>query len=125
MSSLELAKIEGQELSDFTKRIILKKMLPEDLREDLEKDKSLKTWEEAWKYVLEQVPLRKDWKTSSKKGRNDMDVDMAEKEQETDDGEVVCRPCGGQGGDDELNTMKGGGNGFRKEFYKSRIEGRL
>ena len=74
----ELAKIEQQELSDLTKRTTLKKMLPEDLQHDFEKDKSLKTWEEAWQYVLEQVPLRKDWKVVAKRGKNDMDVDITE-----------------------------------------------
>ena len=58
---LELEKLEEQSLSDLTKRTLLKKMLPPDLIRDVERDRSLKTWEEAWKFVLEQVPLRKEW----------------------------------------------------------------
>ena len=42
-----------------------------------------------------------------KRGKNDMDVDVAEKDAEKD---YVCTPCTGQGAeDDQLNTMKGGG----------------
>ena len=34
-------------------------MLPEELQHDLEKDRSLKTFEIAWKYALEQIPIRR------------------------------------------------------------------
>ena len=40
---------------------------------DLEKDKDLKKWDAAWAYVVEQVPLRKDWKPATKKGVNILD----------------------------------------------------
>ena len=52
----ELAKIEGQALSEFTKRTTLKGMIPPDLMQDLERDSSLKKWSTAWAFVLEQVP---------------------------------------------------------------------
>ena len=54
-------------------------MVPADLVRDLERDRTLKTWQDSWKFVLEQVPLRKEWK-SKKKGADDMDVDVAEEE---------------------------------------------
>ena len=44
---IELEKLEEQGLSDLTKRTALKNMLPHDLIRDLERDKSLKTWEAA------------------------------------------------------------------------------
>ena len=49
----ELAKIEGQQISDLTKRTTLKKMVPADLVRDIERDRSLKAWEQAWTFVLE------------------------------------------------------------------------
>ena len=42
LNCAELAKIEGQQISDITKRTTLKGMIPTDLARDLEKDKSLK-----------------------------------------------------------------------------------
>ena len=105
---LELEKLEGQGLSDLTKRTTLKKMIPADLIRDLERDKSLKTWESAWEFVIEKIPLRKDWGVK-KKGINDMDVDLAENKAEEDRAgeggpEVLCQPCDG-----DLDTLKGGG----------------
>ena len=70
----ELAKIEGQHISDITKRTTLKGMIPEDLAKDLEKDKSLKDWKWCWEFVVEQIPLRKEWRPQKKKGNYDMDV---------------------------------------------------
>ena len=110
----ELEKIEVQALSDLTKRTNLKKMLPTDLKEDLEKDRSLKTWEDAWKYVNEQVPLWKDWKAPKKKGgSNDKDVDLAENGEQGDDDPpgLECPPCG------DLDTFKGGGKGGQFQGY--------
>ena len=77
----ELVKIEGRELAEITKRTSLKSMLPEELQHDLEKDRSLKTFDAAWKYALEQIPIRKEWKKSTRKGKDDMDVDAAEAEE--------------------------------------------
>ena len=74
----ELEKIEGQALSDLTKRTTLKKMLPPDLLRDLERDRTLKDWDSAWKFVLEQIPLRKDW--NKKQSGHAMDLDNLEKE---------------------------------------------
>ena len=100
----ELAKLEGQGLSETTKRTVLKGMVPSDLVRDLERDRTLKTWQDAWRFVLEQVPLRKEWK-NKKKGVDDMDVDVAEEDKAEED--VVCKPC--EEGD--LATLKGGGKG--------------
>ena len=75
----DLAKVEGQSISELTKRTILKGMVPQDLVRDLERDSTFKTFAAAWKFVLEQVPLRKEWeKQPGKKGANDVDVDLAE-----------------------------------------------
>ena len=97
----ELAKLEKQPLSDLTKRTTLKAMLPPDL----ERDSSLKPWSEAWKFVLEQVALRTDWKSDRKFHNNDMDVDFAEEDKGQGE-DPVCKACE-EGGD--LTTMKGGG----------------
>ena len=102
----ELEKLEGQALSDLTKRTTLKAMIPPDLVRDLERDRGLKTWEEAWKFVLEQAPLRKDW-VKTKKGRDDMDVDMAEKSSEEPVWE--CPEC--EAAEQDALTLKGGGKG--------------
>ena len=64
-------------MADYTKRTTLKKMLPADHVRDLERDKALKTYDAAFKFVIEQVPLRKDCKVL-KKSPNDMDVDVVE-----------------------------------------------
>ena len=103
----ELAKLEGQEISALTKRTTLKNMVPAELQRDLEKDKSLKSYAEAWKYVLEQVPLRKKWgsKTSGKRGKDDMDGDAAEQDAADNPEGPCCASCDGSGGD-ELYTMK-------------------
>lgn len=108
----ELAKMEGQQISDLTKRTTLKKMVPADLVRDLERDRSLKTWEQAWNFVLEQVPLRKHWPTSTKKkGPNDMDIDAAEEENKSEDEDKTkCPPCNGSGSDQDLDTLKGNGS---------------
>ena len=82
----ELIKIEGQGLSELTKITTLQNMVPMDLMRDLEKDKSLKTFTEMWNYVIEQVEVRKHWPKISKKDPNAMDVDVAEKEEEEEEG---------------------------------------
>ena len=120
----DLAKLEGHEMVEFTKRTIFKKMLPADMVRDLERDKELKGYTKAWLFVLEQVPLRKDWK-ALKKNPNDMDVDAVElvppgtqvaslsPSAAASSGSDVphdglCPPCEGE---DSLFTMKGGGKG--------------
>ena len=100
-----LEKLEGQPLSNLTKPTTLKSMLPADLLRNLERDRGLKTYAEAWEFILDQVPLRKDWRSSGNKGRDDMDVDAAEQEPPEDC--PVCERTSG-GDDDKLNTMKGG-----------------
>ena len=110
----ELAKIEGQNLSGLTKRTALKSMLPEELQHDLEKDRSLKTFESAWKYAQEQIPIRKDWKKNMRRGKDDMDVDAAEAvEPEThyDGGDGTGGGRGEAGEEGDLNTIKGAGKG--------------
>ena len=78
---IELEKLEKQNISEPTKRTVLKNMLPPDLIRDLERDPQLKSFERAWPFVLEQCPLRKDWlSTSGKKkdGPTPMDLDAME-----------------------------------------------
>ena len=106
----DLAKIEGQQVSEITKRTILKAMIPADFARDLERDRALKPWDEAWKFVLEQMPLRKEWKGSTKKSRgpDDMDVDVAEETKDEPGDDPMCAPCDG-----ELDTLKGGARPFQ------------
>ena len=99
----ELVKVEGQGLSELTKITTLSNMVPEDLMRDIDKDKSLTKFEDIWNYVTEQVEVRKHWSTQKKRDPNAMDVDMAEKEETQENFE--CQPC-----DQELDTLKGGGN---------------
>ena len=111
----ELEKIEGQPLSDLTKRTTLKKMLPADLLRDLERDRTLKDWSSAWNFVMEQIPLRKDW--SKKQAGHAMDLDAMEQEKgegfNWDDerwrDSPGCAPC--DDAEQGLDTLKGGGKG--------------
>ena len=120
----ELVKVEGQGLSELTKITTLSNMVPEDLMRDIDKDKNLTKFEDIWNYVTEQVEVRKHWSTQKKRDPNAMDVDMAEKD-ETDEN-LECQPC-----DQELDTLKGGGNqvfycgycniwGHKRAFCKKR-----
>ena len=55
--------------------------------------------------------MQKDWKHSAKKkGKDDMDVDVAEEGEE----DPLCKPCEGE---DELDTLKGGGKGQPSNGY--------
>ena len=101
----DLAKIEGQEMAELTKRTTLKRMLPADLVRDLERDNSLKQWSTRWAFVLEQVPLRQDWKPATKKGINDMDIDLAE---QTPGGTVDVPLCAPFEGESDLKHVEGG-----------------
>ena len=107
----ELEKIEGQPLSDLTKRTTLKKMLPADLLRDLERDRTLKTWQEAWNFVLEQIPLRRDW--SKKQSGHAMDLDAVEQQPAAgygwDDEAPTCGAC--EEPEQGLDTFKGGVKG--------------
>lgn len=107
----ELEKIGGQPLSDLTKRTTPKKMLPPDLLRDLERDRTLKSWQDAWNFVLEQIPLMRDW--SKKQFGHAMDLDAVEQQPDAgsteDDWPALCGPCEGQ--DQRLDTLKGGGKG--------------
>ena len=96
----QLKKVEGQELSDLTKITTLANMVPEDLSQDIDKDESLTTFEEIWKYVIKQVEVRKHWGKKNKKDPNAMDVDAMEKENEEQEKDLECQPC------DELDTLK-------------------
>ena len=95
LNCAELAKIEGQQISDITKRTTLKGMIPTDLAHDLEKDKSLKDWTKAWNFVIEQIPLRKEWRPLKKKDKDDMDLSMAEEgaSGDQDDEGPRCGEC--------------------------------
>ena len=107
----ELEKIEGQPLSDLTKRTTLKKMLPADLLRDLERDRTLKDWSSAWNFVLEQIPLRRDW-GKKQQGGHAMDLDVVEKEAPPSgwgEDDYQCLPCGE--GEQALDTLKGGAKG--------------
>ena len=59
----ELEKIEAQPLSDLTKRTTLKKLLLQIWFATLSGTGPWKSYEDAWKFALEQCPLRKEWKT--------------------------------------------------------------
>ena len=105
----ELAKIEGQGLSELTKITTLTHMIPVDLQRAVEADKSIKSFSDTWNYVMEQIEVRKHWtKPSNKKDPNAMDLDAAEREEPPQEGEDpgACVPC-----DDALDTLKGGGKG--------------
>ena len=106
----DFANIEGQHVSEITKRTILKAMIPADVTRDLERDRSLKPWDGAWKFVLEQMPLRKAWKPASKRtrGPDDMDVDLAEEAKAEPGDENDCIPCDG-----DLDTLKGSSRPFQ------------
>ena len=76
---IELEKLEKQSVSELTKRTVLKNMLPADLIRDLERDPQLKSFEKAWPFALEQIPLRKDWTSNTKKNQpSPMDLDAVE-----------------------------------------------
>ena len=80
-------------------------MLPISLRHDIEKVAALRDFGKSHDYVLEQIPLRKDWKSA--RGKDDMDIGAAESEVPDEDG-PVCQPCPTGNDDADLNTMKGG-----------------
>ena len=112
----ESENIEARAMSDFTKFTTLKSMVMDDLLRVIERDATLKTFADAWNFVLAQIPLRKQW-SAKKRGPNDMDVDVAEdedkpKDKETAEEQQWCQPCNGSEGD--LFTMKGQGgfNGY-------------
>ena len=112
LNCAELAKIEGQQISDITKRTTLKRMLPTDLAHDLEKSKELKDWNKAWNFVIEQVPLRKEWRPNRKKDPDAMDQDAAESDEESDeksDPVPTCQTCTETDG--SLNSLKGKSKG--------------
>ena len=105
----ELAKIEGQGLSELTKITTLTHMIPVDLQRAVESDKSIKSFSDTWNYVMEQIEVRKHWtRPSTKKDPNAMDLDAAEREEANQEGEEPgpCMPC-----DEPLDTLKGGGKG--------------
>ena len=112
----ELEKLEGQGISDLTLRTILKGMIPPDLVRDLERDSGLKKWDAAWKFVLEQAPLRRD--LGLKMGKDGLDAANLEGEKYEDpwaagaDGNWECPPCL----DQEALTMKGGQKGGGGSF---------
>ena len=83
----ELEKIEARAMSDFTKCTTCKSMVMDDLLRDIERDATLKTFTDAWNFVLAQIPLRKQW-SAKNRGPNDMDVDVAEDEVSPRTGDV-------------------------------------
>ena len=107
----ELMKIEGRPLVEITMRASLNSMLPEELQQDIEKDNRYKTFAAAWKFVHEQIPIRRDWKKNQRRGKDDMDVDAAEavepqghSDQPGEGQDIPAEEC-------DLNTMKGSGKG--------------
>ena len=80
-------------------------MVLADLVRDLERGRTRKHGSEAWKCVLEQMPLRKKWPKTSpgKKNPNDMDLDQAEHagEEEAPDDE--------DNQEEDLHLIKGAG----------------
>ena len=107
----ELTKIQGQPLAEITMRTSMKSMLPEELQHDLEKDSRYKTFAASWKFVQEQIPIRRDWKKNQRRGKDDMDVDAAEAEEPNT---LADQPGEGQdvpAEEGDLNSMKGSGKG--------------
>ena len=104
----ELSKIEGQDVSELTKTTLIH-MVPIDLSRAIEADQTLKTFEEIWAYVMEQIEVRKHWaKNPKKKDPNAMDLDAAESEEPAkEDDEPGCTPCP----DGDLDTLKGNRKG--------------
>ena len=110
----ELEKM-GQTVAEITKRTALKSILPVDLQHDMEKDSALKTFASSWKYALEQIPIRKEWK--QRRGKDDMDVDAAEAEEPEASAEYRDAQAPGDQEDPEANVMKGGGKGQFQGFW--------
>ena len=80
---IELEKLEGQPLSEMTLCTTLKGMIPPDLVMDLERDSSLKKWDAAWEFCLEQAPRRREW--NFKMGKGNLEADALEKKKPGDD----------------------------------------
>ena len=92
----ELEQLTKQETAEITKWQTLKDMLSEDLLRDVEKDPTLTKFDAAKKYVLSQLPLRKEWSkpgVGKKKNADDMDIGAAENA----DGDVEEPPSSGAG----------------------------
>ena len=92
-------------MAAFTKLTSLLNMIPLGLRRHIEKDASLRDYQKAYDYVIEQIPLHKNWNPT--KGEDDMDIGAAEVEEPADD-EPACIPCPTGNEDADLDTMKGG-----------------
>ena len=103
---MELKKIENQDLTDKTKRNVLKKMLPVELQRDIERDCNLQSYDQVYKYVIQQIPLRRDRQLASKKNKPDEEIDELD-QQEPDD-----RKEEDEKDTNDLDTIKGGGKGF-------------
>ena len=91
-------------------------MMPDDLVQDIEKDSNLKTYDQAYKYVIQQIPVRKNRQGIKKKhkGPDDMDVDLTQEEEKEEGKEEEKESgCGGE----ELDTLKGGGKGGGFQGY--------
>ena len=104
---IELRKIEDQDLTDKTKRMVLKKMMPIELQKDIERGCTLLIYSQVYTSVIQQIPLRRDRQQagSGKKGKNDdqevdeLDENVEEKKEDEED-------------EHTLDTMKGSGKGL-------------
>ena len=78
----ELKKIEEQDLTDKTKRSVLKKMMPIELQKDIERDSNLTSYTQVYAYIIQQIPLRRDRQqaSSTKKKNDDHEVDELDEE---------------------------------------------
>ena len=104
---MELRKIEEQDLTDKTKKNVLKKMLPVELQRDIERDCTLQDYKQVYNYVIQQIPLRRDrQQASGKKKVEDDDLDDLDTQQAGEEGKEPEDQ-----GQDDLDTIKGGGKG--------------
>ena len=105
---LELKKIDNQDLTDLTKRNVLKKMMPIDLQKDIERTRDLTSYQKVLEYVLEQIPLRRgrqETGSGKKKSGPDQDLDELDKGNEEEEGNDEWK-------EKELDTLEGSGKGF-------------
>ena len=104
----ELEKLEQRSLTDLTLRQAIKRMMPEDMQHDIEKDTNLSTFASVYKYIVAQIPIRKEREEAGKpsKGKNGEANSLDDKEELGKEDESFDH-----NDDHDLNIMKGAGKG--------------
>ena len=79
----ELEKLEQRSLTDLTLRQAIKRMMPDDMQQDIEKDTNLSTFASVYKYIVAQIPIRKERQEAGKptKGKSGEANSLGEKEE--------------------------------------------